>query len=306
MTESITVPDPRTYEAGTGWLVVGWRIFREWPIVPGALVALLIIAAVAAPWISPHDPLRGDLFKSGLPPVWDERGDSSHLLGTDIQGRDVLSRVIYGARISLIVAAVVLTTGGIVGTIVGIVAGYYGGQVDEVLMRIVDFTLAVPFLLIALVVVIVFEQSLTVLMTLLAIFSWGGFARQLPGRRHPAADGRVGPDGGAGEVIHQRRVVDYILPRDGDIPDGLRDEFPGGLAARPVRSPSEAALGACLKTTPEPEILVSQFPSVPAMTTITSILRRPEPISTPSFRRRPEPRGVAGLPSDVCEKDQRE
>ena len=101
------------------------------------------------------------------------------MLGTDIQGRDVLSRVIYGARISLIVAAVVLTTGGIVGTIVGIVAGYYGGQVDEVLMRIVDFTLAVPFLLIALVVVIVFEQSLTVLMTLLAIFSWGGFARQI-------------------------------------------------------------------------------------------------------------------------------
>ena len=164
--------------APAGWRLAG-EFVREWPIVPGALVALLIIAAVAAPWISPHDPLRGDLFKSGLPPVWDERGDSSHLLGTDIQGRDVLSRVIYGARISLIVAAVVLTTGGIVGTIVGIVAGYYGGQVDEVLMRIVDFTLAVPFLLIALVVVIVFEQSLTVLMTLLAIFSWGGFARQI-------------------------------------------------------------------------------------------------------------------------------
>ena len=164
--------------APAGWRLAG-EFVREWPIVPGVLVALLIIAAVAAPWISPHDPLRGDLFKSGLPPVWDERGDSSHLLGTDIQGRDVLSRVIYGARISLIVAAVVLTTGGIVGTIVGIVAGYYGGQVDEVLMRIVDFTLAVPFLLIALVVVIVFEQSLTVLMTLLAIFSWGGFARQI-------------------------------------------------------------------------------------------------------------------------------
>ena len=179
MTESITVPDPRTYEAGTGWLAAGWRFVREWPVIPGLLVGLLIIAAIGAPWISPHDPLRGDLFKSGQPPVWDERGDASHLLGTDIQGRDILSRVIHGARISLIVAAVVLTTGGIVGTVVGIVAGYYGGQVDEVLMRIVDFTLAVPFLLIALVVVIVFEQSLTVLITLLAIFSWGGFARQI-------------------------------------------------------------------------------------------------------------------------------
>ncbi len=179
MTESITVPDPQMRGASPSLLAVGWRFFREWPVIPGVLVGLLIIAAIGAPWISPHDPLRGDLFKSGQPPVWDKRGDSSHLLGTDINGRDILSRVIFGARISLIVAAVVLTTGGIVGTVVGIVAGYYGGQIDEVLMRIVDFTLAVPFLLIALVVVIIFEQSLTVLITLLAIFSWGGFARQI-------------------------------------------------------------------------------------------------------------------------------
>ena len=179
MTGSIAVPDARALEARSGWLAVSWRFVREWPVIPGALVFLLFFAAIAAPLVSPHDPLKGDLFKSGQPPVWAEGGEAAHLLGTDINGRDILSRVIYGARISLIVAAVVLTTGGIVGTVVGIVAGYYGGQIDELLMRIVDFTLAVPFLLIALVVVIVFEQSLTVLITLLAIFSWGGFARQI-------------------------------------------------------------------------------------------------------------------------------
>ena len=179
MNESIAVPDIRSDDTKPGLLAVIWRFVREWPVVPGALVALLVFASIAAPLVAPHDPLKGDLFKSGQPPVWLEGGEATHLLGTDINGRDILSRVIYGARISLIVAAVVLTTGGIVGTVVGIVAGYYGGQIDEILMRIVDFTLAVPFLLIALVVVIVFEQSLTVLITLLAIFSWGGFARQI-------------------------------------------------------------------------------------------------------------------------------
>ena len=179
MTESIAVPNPQSSDASPGLLSVGWQFFREWPVIPGALVILLVFAAITAPWISPHDPLKGDLFKSGQPPVWLEGGDSSHLLGTDIQGRDVLSRVIHGTRISLIVAAIVLTTGGIVGTVVGIVAGYYGGQVDEILMRIVDFTLAVPFILIALVVVIIYGSSLTVIITLLAVFSWGGFARQI-------------------------------------------------------------------------------------------------------------------------------
>ncbi len=180
MTESTAdVPLAESLGPRRGVLPAAWRFVREWPLIPGAMVAILIIAAITAPWISPHNPLRGNLMKSGQPPVWDERGEATHLLGTDIQGRDVLSRIIHGARISLIVASVVLTTGGTVGTAVGIVAGYYGGQLDEFLMRIVDFTLAVPFLLIALVVVIVFEQSLGVLVTLLAVFSWGAFSRQI-------------------------------------------------------------------------------------------------------------------------------
>ena len=167
------------YLPGTsrGTLPAVWRFVRRWPLVPAFLAGVLVVCAIGAPWIAPHDPLRGDLFKSALPPVWDARGSATFLLGTDIQGRDVLSRVIHGARISLVVATVVLSTGGIVGTGVGMAAGYFGGQVDEVLMRIVDFTLALPFILIALVVVIVFGQSFEVLVVLLAVFGWGGFAR---------------------------------------------------------------------------------------------------------------------------------
>ena len=162
-----------------GVLPATWRFLRRWPVIPGVIVFVLIVCAIFAPVIAPHDPLRGDLFESGRPPVWASDGSSKYLLGTDIQGRDVLSRVIHGARISMIIAAVVLATGGIFGTAVGMVAGYYGGQVDEILMRVVDFTLAVPFILIALVVVIVFGQSLEVLIALLAVFGWGAFARQV-------------------------------------------------------------------------------------------------------------------------------
>ena len=163
-----------------GALPATWRFLRRWPVVPGAIVLVLLACALFAPWIAPHDPLRGDLVESsGLPPVWESKGSSKYLLGTDIQGRDVLSRVIHGARISVTIAAVVLATGGIFGTAIGMIAGYYGGQVDELLMRLVDFTLAVPFILIALVVVIVFGQSLELLVALLAVFGWGGFARQV-------------------------------------------------------------------------------------------------------------------------------
>ncbi len=176
---TLAAQPPRLPATRRGTLATAWRFFRRYPVIPGVIVVALVIAAIFAPWISPHDPLRGDLFKSGLPPVWESKGSASHLLGTDIQGRDVLSRVIHGARISLIVAAVVLGTGGVFGTIVGMLAGYLRGQVDEVVMRVVDFTLAVPFILIALVVVIIFGQSFTVLVALLAIFGWGAFARQV-------------------------------------------------------------------------------------------------------------------------------
>lgn len=105
-----------------------WRFIRRWPLIPGIIVFALVISALFAPLIAPHDPLRGDLLNSsGLPPVWDSNGSTKFLLGTDIQGRDILSRVIHGARVSMSIAAVVLISGGVIGTVLGMIAGYYGG-----------------------------------------------------------------------------------------------------------------------------------------------------------------------------------
>ncbi len=108
-------------------------------------------------------------------------GSTKFLLGTDQLGRDVLSRVIYGARISLIVSVVTLGIGGTFGIVMGLTAGWYGGWVDETLMRLVDIKLSIPLILIALVLVITLGQSFGVILAVLAIFIWPRFARQVRG-----------------------------------------------------------------------------------------------------------------------------
>lgn len=159
-------------------LRIGLHRVRRWPVIPAVLITALIVAAVFAPLLTPHDPERADLSARNTPPMWMEGGKSKHVLGTDPLGRDMLARVIFGARISVIIAAIVLSTGAIGGVVIGLVAGYMGGQVDEILMRLVDFTLAVPFILVALVTVIVLGQSFALVIILLVLFSWNGFARQ--------------------------------------------------------------------------------------------------------------------------------
>ena len=159
-----------------------WRdivtILRRWPVVPLLIIIVILIFAIFAPWIAPYDPTLGGLALRNIPPAWSPDGSSMHILGTDPLGRDILSRIIYGARISLMVAGTVLIVGTAGGTALGLISGYFGGNTDELIMRLVDFTLAVPFILVALVVVIVFGQSLQVIIVLLVIFSWNTFARQ--------------------------------------------------------------------------------------------------------------------------------
>ncbi|MDP2950046.1 MAG: ABC transporter permease [Chloroflexota bacterium] len=155
-----------------------FRFFRRWPVIPVLIVMMLVVAAVFAPWLAPHDPIAGDLAKRNIVPMWYAKGSSEYILGTDPQGRDIISRVIYGARISLLISAIVLGLGGILGTTLGLVSGYSGGMIDEVLMRFVDFTLGVPFILVALVVAVVFGNSLPIIIILLIVFSWNAFARQ--------------------------------------------------------------------------------------------------------------------------------
>ncbi len=156
----------------------GLRVLRTWPIVPIILITALFTAAIFAELLTPYDPEKDDLIARNTPPMWQEGGSSSHILGTDPLGRDILARIIYGARISLLIASIVLSIGTVVGLLVGLIAGYRGGTLDEILMRVVDFTFAVPFILVALVTVIVYGQSFALVIILLTIFSWNGVARQ--------------------------------------------------------------------------------------------------------------------------------
>ena len=171
--------DPDAFGLGGSRAANAYRAFRRWPIIPIAIVVLLVFVAVFAELVAPHDPLEGELDDRTVPPVWGEEGSSKFLLGTDHIGRGILSRMIFGARVSLIVAGTVLVAGAALGTIVGLISGYVGGLVDEALMRLVDFVFAMPFIVVALVCSVVWGASLELVIILLALFTWAPFARQV-------------------------------------------------------------------------------------------------------------------------------
>ncbi len=157
------------------------RQLRQLPLIPMFILAVFVFAGLTAPLIAPHDPERGDIRARNAPPVWMDGGSTEYLLGTDHLGRDMLSRVIYGAQISLIVVVVTLGIGGVVGVVLGLVAGWYGGWLEEVIMRVVDIKLAIPTILVALVLVLALGQSFLIIVVILAIAIWPRFARNVRG-----------------------------------------------------------------------------------------------------------------------------
>ena len=152
---------------------------RKYPVLPILILAIVVVAGITAPWISPYDPERADLRIRMRPPAWVEGGSGGHLLGTDHIGRDMLTRTIHGARISLILALVTLGIGGAVGIAVGLLAGWYGRWVDEVIMRLADVMLALPLILVALVFVVTVGQSFSIIVAVLALWIWPRFARMV-------------------------------------------------------------------------------------------------------------------------------
>ena len=157
-----------------------WRL-RRLPLIPMCILGVFVVTGIAAPLIAPHDPERGDIRARNVPPAWLEDGSTEYLLGTDHLGRDMLSRVIFGARISLVVVVVTLGVGMVIGVGAGLVGGWYGGWLDELIMRIVDIKLAIPTILLALVLVLALGQSFLVIVAILAIAIWPRFARNTRG-----------------------------------------------------------------------------------------------------------------------------
>ncbi len=166
-----------------------WLFMRRWPVVPMAVLALLVFCGIFAPTLATHDPYAGNIRSRQQPPPWlpdrfvsevllvNEEVRANHILGTDHTGRDVFSRMLYGARISLVVAAIALLSGFITGTTLGILSGYSGGWVDEAITRIVDIWQALPFLMVALVCVLLFGQSTVLLLCLMVALAWNPFVR---------------------------------------------------------------------------------------------------------------------------------
>jgi peptide/nickel transport system permease protein len=215
-----------------------WYIIRRWPIIPVAILVVLIFTGIFANFLAPHNPIVARPDDRNLPPAWyspivlnvkptgdplvfpvpvnvgikeagalydipltgDETEEQvvaafeaaglvaktkfptwNHILGADHIGRDLLSRIIHGARVSLTVTAISLVSGLLVGVSMGLVAGYFGGFLDEAIMRITDVWLGLPFILIAIVVVIALGQTMTILLGLLALLSWTPFVRNVRG-----------------------------------------------------------------------------------------------------------------------------
>ena len=151
------------------------------PWVAFAIVVVMTFVALFAPLIAPHSPTEQSLPDKLRPPAWQEGGSSKHLLGTDLLGRDVLSRLIHGARVSMSVALAALLAGGGIGLMLGILSGYVGGRVDAFLMRVVDATLTFPTILIALLLTVSLGQGLRTIIIAVTFIIWARFARVVRG-----------------------------------------------------------------------------------------------------------------------------
>jgi peptide/nickel transport system permease protein len=145
------------------------------------LIAALVFMALAAPLLAPHDPAAQNLRTRLRPPAWEAKGSWNHILGTDHLGRDVLSRVIYGSRVSLLVGAAVVIIAGTFGVVMGLFAGYRGGRTDSFIMRWIDTQVAFPGLLLALIILAVIGPSMMTVIIVLSLNGWMVYGRMTRG-----------------------------------------------------------------------------------------------------------------------------
>jgi peptide/nickel transport system permease protein len=147
------------------------------PRFPLGILLFVIAIALVGPWIVPFDPQDGNLVDQFMPPIWINGGSMLHPFGTDQMGRDVLSRLIAGARISMIVGFTAVIFSGCVGTVIAITAGYLGGAVDAILMRLTDAMMSMPYLLIGVALAGILGPGLMNLVVVLAVMGWASYAR---------------------------------------------------------------------------------------------------------------------------------
>lgn len=151
-------------------------IRRAFTILGFSIVVSVILIAIFAPWIATHDPYVQNLETRMVPPAWMDGGSYEHLFGTDQLGRDYFSRLVYGARISMTIGLLTVIISGLIGTLLGVVGGYFGGKVDNIVMFVITSRLSIPLILVALTVVALVGTSLTVVILTLGFLLWERFA----------------------------------------------------------------------------------------------------------------------------------
>lgn len=169
---------PKLVEPSPGQLMRRRIVGHAGLIAGGTVLIVIVLMALFAPWIAPHDPYDQVLSRKLIPPVWYDhpRATWDHILGTDALGRDYLSRLIFGARISLMIGFAAMLISGVIGTTIGVLAGYFGGRVDMVANFIITTRLSMPVVLVALAVVSLIGSSLTVVIWVLGLLIWDRFA----------------------------------------------------------------------------------------------------------------------------------
>lgn len=165
-----------------------WRVLRDAPLIPLLILCVVIVVAIGADVLAPHDPevsvksATGRPVKNYLPPFWMQGGSLRTPLGTDFHSRDIFSRLLYGARVSLLVGMVGTLVAGALGTTLGILAGYVGGWCDQVIMRITDAWMALPTLIFAIFLASVLKPSLWNIVVILSLVFWSQYARIIRGQ----------------------------------------------------------------------------------------------------------------------------
>jgi len=194
-------------------MALALRRLRRYPVVPlGILTFCLVIPALLASQVAPHDPLKGSLANRLKAPAWQDGGSLNYPLGTDKLGRDILSRMIHGARVSLVVSLVAILVGGAIGTGLGLISGYFGRWVDSLIMRFVDISLSLPTILLALVLVAAVGPSFGTVITVLVVLLWARYARLVRAETLAIKERDFIARARVAGASHVRIMLRYIFP----------------------------------------------------------------------------------------------
>ena len=189
------------------------RLLRlRWGLAAAEVLVLIVASAVLATWISPHDPLAVNIRHRLAPPAWMEEGTAAHWLGTDQIGRDLLSRMIHGGRVSLVVGVAAVLMSATIGVLLGLAAGYFGGNTDWLIMAFINVMLTFPFVLLALAVIAVLGPSLGNMIIVLGVAGWPIYARVVRAETMAIREREFVMAGRALGMNHARIVFRQIVP----------------------------------------------------------------------------------------------